>query len=81
MRAWIWTFIVFVAAVALALVLREHNGNVLIVAPPWHVSFSITFGVLGVLLLFVVLYALLRMLSWLTGSPERFKIWRFSYHI
>lgn len=76
MRTWIWTFIVFVAAVALALVLREHNGNVLIVAPPWHVSFSITFGVLGVIVLFVVLYALLRMLSWLTGSPERFKIWR-----
>lgn len=76
MRTWIWTFIVFVAAVALALVLREHNGNVLIVAPPWHVSFSITFGVLGVLVLFVVLYALLRLFSWLAGSPERFKIWR-----
>lgn len=76
MRAWIWTFIVFVAAVALAVFLRDHNGNVLIVAPPWHISFSITFGVLGVLASFVALYALLRLLSWLTGSPERFKIWR-----
>lgn len=76
MKTWIWTFIVFVAAVALALVLRDHSGNVLIVAPPWHVSFSITFGVIGLIVLFFALYALLRLLSWLTGSPERFKIWR-----
>lgn len=77
MKTWIWTFIVFVAAVALALVLRDHSGNVLIVAPPWHVSFSITFGVIGLIVLFFALYALLRLLSWLTGSPERFKIWRY----
>lgn len=77
MKTWIWTFIVFVAAVALALVLRDHSGNVLIVAPPWHVSFSITFGVIGLIVLFFAFYVLLRLLSWLTGSPERFKIWRF----
>lgn len=76
MKTWIWTFIVFVAAVALALVLRDHSGNVLIVAPPWHISFSITFAVIGLIVLFFSFYALLRLLSWLTGSPERFKIWR-----
>ena len=76
MKTWIWIFIVFVAAVALALVLGEHNGNVLIVAPPWHVSFSITFAVIGLVALFFAFYALLRLLSWLTGSTERFKIWR-----
>lgn len=76
MRAWIWTFIVFVAAVALALVLRDHNGNVLIVSPPWHISFSLTFGILGVLVSFALLYVLLRLLSWLSGSPERFSLWR-----
>lgn len=76
MKTWIWTFVVFVAAVVLALVLRDHSGNVLIVAPPWHISFSITFGVIGVIVLFFAFYALLRLLSWLTGSPERFKIWR-----
>lgn len=76
MKTWIWTFIVFVAAVALALVLRDHSGNVLIVAPPWHVSFSITFGVIALFVAFFVFYALLRLLSWLTGGPERFKLWR-----
>ena len=63
MKTWIWTCIVFVAAVALALVLRDHNGNVLIVAPPWHVSFSITFGVIALIAGFFGFYALLRLLS------------------
>lgn len=76
MRTWIWTFLVFVAAVALALVLREHSGNVLIIAPPWHVSVSITFSVIALIALFFVLYVLLNVLSWLTGSPGRFRIWR-----
>ena len=76
MRTWIWTFLVFVAAVGLALVLREHSGNVLIIAPPWHVSVSITFSVIALIALFFVLYVLLNLLSWLTGSPGRFRIWR-----
>ena len=76
MRTWIWTFLVFVAAVALALVLREHGGNVLIIAPPWHISFSITFSVIALIALFFVFYMLLNGLSWLTGSPGRFRLWR-----
>lgn len=76
MKTWIWTFIVFVAAVALALVLREHSGNVLIIAPPWHISFSITFAVIGLVVAFILFHVLLRSLSWLTGTPERFKLWR-----
>lgn len=77
MRTWIWTFLVFVAAVALALVLREHNGNVLIIAPPWHISFSITFSVIALIALFFAFYVLLNFLSWLTGSPGRFRLWRY----
>ncbi len=76
MRTWIWTFIVFAAAVALALVLRDHSGNVLIIAPPWHISVSITFSVIALLVLFFAFYALLNLLSWLTGSPGRFRLWR-----
>lgn len=76
MKTWIWTFLVFVAAVALALVLRDHSGNVLIIAPPWHISVSITFSVIALIVLFFVLYALLNFFSWLTGSPGRFRLWR-----
>lgn len=76
MKTWIWTFLVFVAAVALALVLRDHSGNVLIIAPPWHISVSITFSVIALIVLFFVFYALLNFFSWLTGSPGRFRLWR-----
>ncbi|MDS1141819.1 heme biosynthesis HemY N-terminal domain-containing protein [Pusillimonas sp. SM2304] len=76
MRAWFWTLVVFVAAVGLALVLREHSGNVLIVAQPWRIELSLTLAVLLALALFVILYIALRVLAWIGGGPERFRSWR-----
>src|SRR5690625_667110 len=76
MRAWIWTLILFVAAVALALVLQDHRGNVIINIPPWQMSFSITFAVLTIFALCLIVYAVLRFLGWISGSPERYRIWR-----
>ncbi len=76
MRAWIWTLILFVAAVALALVLHDHSGNVIINIPPWQISFSITFAVLAIFALCLLVYVVLRFLGWISGSPERYRIWR-----
>lgn len=76
MKALIWTVLVFIAAVALALVLREHSGNVLIIAQPWRIELSLTLAVLLLLATFVILYVLLRVLAWITGGPERFRSWR-----
>lgn len=76
MRTWFWTVILLVAAVALALVLRDHNGNVVIAAPPYHISFSLTFGVLAVLATFFGIYVLIRFLAWVSGGPQRFRLWR-----
>src|SRR5690606_24399799 len=76
MRAWFWTLVVFVAAVGLALVLREHSGNVLIVAQPWRIELSLTLAILLALALFVILYIILRVLAWIGGGPERFRSWR-----
>lgn len=76
MRAWIWTLILFVAAVALALVLQDHRGNVILNIPPWQISFSITFAVLAILGLCLLVYIVLRFLGWLTDTPERYRIWR-----
>lgn len=76
MRAWFWTLLVFVGAVALALLLREHGGNVLIIAQPWRIELSITLAVLLILATFVILYVVLRVLAWLGGSPDRFRSWR-----
>ncbi|NYT61233.1 heme biosynthesis protein HemY [Alcaligenaceae bacterium] len=76
MRTWFWTLLVFVAAVGLALVLRDHSGNVLIVAQPWRIELSLTLAVLLALAIFVILYVLLRVLAWISGGPERFRSWR-----
>lgn len=76
MRAWFWTIFVFIAAVALALVLREHNGNVLIAVPPWRIELSLTLAVLLLLALFVIFHVVLRVFGWLGQRPERFRSWR-----
>lgn len=76
MRAWIWTLVVLIAAVTLALVLREHSGNVIVLAPPYRVSFSLTFAVIAAVVIFIALYVLLRFISWISAGPERFRSWR-----
>src|SRR5690625_1676955 len=76
MRAWIWTLILFIAAVGLALVLQDHRGNVILNIPPWQISFSITFAVLTILGLCLLVYVVLRFLGWVTGTPERYRLWR-----
>lgn len=76
MRTWFWTLVVFVLAVGLALVLREHSGNVLIIAQPWRIELSLTLAVLLVLACFVVFYVALRVLAWFVSGPERFRSWR-----
>jgi len=76
MRAWFWTLLVFVGAVALALLLREHGGNVLIIAQPWRIELSITLAVLLILASFIILYMILRVFAWVGGSPERLRSWR-----
>ncbi|WP_369326923.1 heme biosynthesis HemY N-terminal domain-containing protein [Alcaligenes nematophilus] len=76
MRTWFWTLILFIAAVALALVLREHAGNVYLVTPHYLARASLTYVVLCTLGLFIVLYVLLRLLAWFSDGPERFRLWR-----
>ncbi|HZH57723.1 heme biosynthesis HemY N-terminal domain-containing protein [Yanghanlia caeni] len=76
MRTWFWTLVVFVAAVALALVLRDHSGNVVIVAQPWRIELSLTLAVLLLVATFVILHFLLRVFYWLGSRPERFRSWR-----
>lgn len=77
MRTWFWTFLVFIAAVALALVLRDHSGNVLILVHPWRIELSLTFTVLVLIGLFIVMHLGLRLLSWVLGSPEKIRSWRY----
>lgn len=76
MRTWFWTIAVFAAAVALALVLRDHSGNVVIVAQPWRVELSLTLAVLLLVGFFFLFHFILRVFSWVGERPERFRSWR-----
>ncbi len=76
MRTWFWTLILLAAAVALALVLREHGGNVLIIAQPWRIELSLSLAVVLLLAGFVALHWLLDCIGWLSDSPGRFRAWR-----
>ena len=76
MRTWFWTLLVFIAAVALALLLRDHNGNVLIMLQPWRIELSLTFAVLILVAAFVVLHIALRIVAWIAQGPGRFRSWR-----
>lgn len=76
MRTWFWTLLVFIGAVALALVLRDHDGNVLILVEPWRIEVSLTFAVLLLIAAFVVLHVLLRLITWVSHSPDRYRSWR-----
>lgn len=76
MKAWIWTLVVFVAAVCLALVLREHSGNVLIIAQPWRIELSLTRAVLLLLATFILFHLILRFFAWLGAGPGKFRSWR-----
>lgn len=76
MKTWIWTLVVFVAAVCLALVLREHSGNVLIIAQPWRIELSLTRAILLLLAAFIIFHLVLRFFGWLGAGPGRFRSWR-----
>lgn len=76
MRTWFWTLLVLVVAVGLGVVLREHSGNVLIIAQPWRIELSLALAVLLVLATFVIAYIVLRVVAWVVSGPERFRSWR-----
>jgi len=76
MRTWFWTLLVLVLAIGLALVLREHGGNVLIIAQPWRIELSLTFAALLLIAGFFVVYVVVRVLAWIGSSPDRFRAWR-----
>jgi len=76
MRTWFWTLFLLIVAVVLAVLLREHGGNVILVVPPWRVQVSTTFAVLLLISLFVATYVGLRLLGWLVSLPGRMRDWK-----
>ncbi|GAA5234717.1 hypothetical protein FOZ76_20995 [Verticiella sediminum] len=76
MRTWVWTLLLLGIAVALAVFAREHAGNMVIVAPPYRIETSLAFAVTTLVVLFFVIYALLRLAGWTLGVGARMRAWR-----
>ncbi len=76
MRAWIWTLLLFGLAVAIAILVHDYTGNLVLVVPPWRIEISLVFAVIVVVAAFVLLHLLLRLSGWTFGLAPRWRAWR-----
>ena len=76
MRTWFWTLFLLTVAVVLAVALHGNAGNVLIMVDTMRIEVSLAFAVLALVAAFAALYALLRLLAWVTALPDRVRQWK-----
>ncbi|MDG0025913.1 heme biosynthesis protein HemY [Trinickia sp. Y13] len=75
-RGLVWLALLFLIAVVLATVGHFDAGQVLIVYPPYRVDVSLNLVVVGVIALFIVLYALIRIARNVWTMPQRVAAYR-----
>ncbi|WP_420956635.1 heme biosynthesis protein HemY [Burkholderia gladioli] len=76
LRGILWLAVLFAIAVALATVGRFDGGQVLIVYPPYRVNVSLNLFIVSIVVLFVVIYALLRIVRNIWRMPQRVAAYR-----
>ena len=76
MRSLFWLLAVFAAAVAMVIVGRIDAGYVLFIYPPYRVELSMLFFAIALVATFVLLYALLRLLSHALSLPAYVRAFR-----
>lgn len=76
MKGLFWLLALFALAVAVALGARLNDGYVLLVFPPWRMELSLNLFFVAAVLLFAVLYGVLRGLAITFGLPERVRAYR-----
>lgn len=76
MRGLFWVLALFALAVAVALGARMNDGYVLLVMPPYRAEVTLNLFLLALALLFVAVYAGLRLLAFTFGLPERARRYR-----
>lgn len=76
MRGLIWLVVLFAVAVALALIGVFDGGQVLLVMPPFRVDVSLNLFVVALVLLFIVIYAVLRAVRTVWKMPQRVSAYR-----
>jgi HemY protein len=76
MRMALWFVALFAVAVAVALGLSQQVGTVTLFVPPYRVDLSLNLVLIGLALLFALLYVALRSLLGLWVLPEQARRWR-----
>ncbi|TKC83055.1 heme biosynthesis protein HemY [Trinickia terrae] len=75
-RGLLWLALLFVIAVALATVGRFDAGQVMLVYPPYRVDISLNLFVVALIVLFIVVYALMRIVRNVWKMPQRVAAYR-----
>jgi HemY protein len=75
-RGLLWLALLFVVAVVLATVGRFDAGQVLLVYPPYRVDMSLNLFVVAIVVLFILLYALMRVVRNIWKMPQRVAAYR-----
>lgn len=76
MRTIFWFLLLFVLAAIAAFLAGNNHGTVTLFWPPYRVDLAFNLVVLGLLAVFLALYATLRFLALLAGMPARARAWR-----
>ncbi len=76
MRFAIWSVVLAVMAVAIALLARQSDGYVVIVASPWHVELSLNLLLVLVFAGYFAFHLLARLVETLVAIPERVRAYR-----
>ncbi|MCA3859159.1 MAG: heme biosynthesis protein HemY, partial [Burkholderia sp.] len=76
LRGIVWLAVLFAIAAALATVGRFDAGQVLLVYPPYRVDVSLNLFVIAIVVLFIVMYALLRIVRNIWRMPQRVAAYR-----
>jgi len=76
MRQLLWFIIIAALAAAAAMFLRHDAGYVVVVTPPYRIEISLTLAVAGIVLAFLVVYALLRLVSHTLRMPAQVSLLR-----
>lgn len=79
MRAILWFLALFAIAAVSALFAVNNQGTVTVFWPPYRIDLSLNLVLLGLAVLFVVLYVALRALAVLLTLPGQARRWRIRY--
>lgn len=76
MRSALWLLLLAAVAAAYALIVRQDQGFVLVVYPPWRIETTIPLAVGALLLLFALGYVLVRLVRTTFKLPGDVRAWR-----